>query len=48
MLHEGAGYEEKGPAARNPNMLARKFRRLLKDFERLGIDPQTLITQQLT
>lgn len=48
MLHEGAGYEEKGPAARNPNMLARKFRRLLKDFERLGIDPQTLIPRQLT
>jgi transposase len=47
MLHEGVSYQEKGPAAKNPNMLARKFRRLLKDFQALGIDPRTLIAQEV-
>lgn len=48
MLHEGVSYQEKGPAARNPHMLARKFRRLLQEFQRLGIDPQTLMPPALT
>ena len=33
MLHEEKQYEEKGPAAKNPNLLQRKLRRLLKDFQ---------------
>jgi transposase len=45
MLHQGVEYQEKGPAAQNPKTLARKFRRLLKDFQRLGIDPQSLILE---
>jgi len=47
LLHKGVDYEEKGPAAKNPKTLMRKFRRLLKDFQRMGIDPSTL-TPQLT
>jgi transposase len=43
MLHQQVDYQEKGPAANSPNTLARKFRRLLKDFQRLGIDPNTLV-----
>lgn len=45
LLHEGVAYQEKGPAARNPKTLARKFRRLIKDFQRLGIDPRSLIPE---
>ena len=45
LLHEGVDYQEKGPAAKNPNTLARKFRRLLKDFQRLGVDPRNLIAE---
>ncbi len=45
MLHERVDYQEKGPAAKNPKSLIRKFRRLLKDFQRLGIDPATLVPQ---
>jgi transposase len=42
MLHEGVEYQEKGPAAKNPKTLQRKFRRLLKDLRAMGIDPSTL------
>lgn len=45
LLHEGVEYQERGPAARNPKTLIRKFRRLLKDFQRIGIDPSTLVPQ---
>lgn len=45
MLHQGIDYQEKGAAAKNPNTLKRKFRRLIKDFERLGIDPRTLVQE---
>lgn len=45
ILHEGVTYQEKGPAARNPVTLKRKFRRLIKDFQRLGIDPRTLLQE---
>ncbi len=47
MLHEEVDYQEKGPAAKNPNTLRRKFRRLIKDFERLGVDPRTLIQEAI-
>jgi len=47
LLHEGVEYQEKGPAAKNPKTLIRKFRRLLKDFQRLGIDPSTLVSQEV-
>jgi hypothetical protein len=45
MLHEGVEYKEQGPGGRNSNALKRKFRRLLKDFERMGIDPRTLMPE---
>ena len=45
MLHDGIDYQEKGPAANNPHRLMRKFHRLLKDFQRMGIDPATLLPQ---
>ena len=45
MLHKGVEYKEKGPAPRNRQSLVRKFRRLLKDFQRLGIDVTTLMPQ---
>jgi transposase len=45
LLHDGVEYQEKGPAARNPQTLIRKFRRLVKDFQRLGIDVPTLLPQ---
>lgn len=47
LLHEGIQYQEKGPAAQKPKTLMRKFRRLVKDFQRLGIDPSTLMLQAL-
>lgn len=47
MLHEGVDYQEKGPAAQNPSTLKRKFRRLIKDFQRLGLDPSSLIQEAI-
>ncbi len=47
LLHDGIEYQEKGPAAHNPNTLVRKLRRLLKDFQRQGIDPLTLLAQSV-
>jgi transposase len=47
MLHEDVAYQEKGPAAHNPVTLTRKFRRLIKEFQRLGMDPHTLLQEAL-
>lgn len=38
ILHEGVDYEEKGSAPPNPRTLIRKFRRLVRQFQDLGID----------
>ena len=43
LLHEGVEYQEKGPAAKNPQTLMRKLRRLIKDFKSVGVDVTTLI-----
>ncbi len=45
MLHEGVEYQEKGTAPGNPRTLARKLRRLLREFERAGIDPKSILLQ---
>jgi len=45
MLHEGVEYQEKGAATANPRTLARKLRRLLREFERAGIDPKSVLPQ---
>jgi transposase len=45
LLHEGVEYQEKGSAPLSPRTLARKFRKLLKEFARAGVDPKSLIDQ---
>ena len=45
MLHEGVEYQERGPAVANPRTLQRKFRKLLREFHRAGIDPMSLLEQ---
>lgn len=47
LLHEGVEYQERGPAPQNPVSLMRKFRRLMKDFQRTGIDITTLLPPSL-
>jgi transposase len=44
LLHEGVEYEERGSPP-NPRALVRKFRRLMKDFARAGIDANSLLAQ---
>jgi hypothetical protein len=44
LLHQGVEYEEKGSAP-NPRTLVRKFRRLMKDFARAGLDAKSLVEQ---
>jgi transposase len=43
IMHQGVEYQEKGSAPLNPRTLARKLRRLMKEFSRAGIDPKPLI-----
>lgn len=43
LLHRGLDYVEHGPAPQSPQRLRRKFRRLLTDLSRAGIDPATLL-----
>ena len=47
ILHEGVEYVEKGTAPLNPRTLVRKFRRLLREFDRHGIDAKSLLEQEL-
>jgi transposase len=47
VLHNQLDYQEKGPAPPNERTLVRKFRRLLTDFGRLGLDVRALLDQQL-
>jgi transposase len=43
LLHDGVEYQEKGPAPINPRTLVRKFRRLLLEFSRAGMDARSLL-----
>jgi transposase len=40
VLHEGAEYQERGPAKPNPETLKRKLRNLVRQFTGLGVDPR--------
>ena len=48
LLHKGVEYQEKGSAIPNPKALTRKFRRLVKDLTRAGLNPETLLSQVAT
>lgn len=43
MLTSGVEYHEQGPAIANPRNLRRKFRRLVQELARAGLDPQQLL-----
>lgn len=45
VLHEEVEYEEKGPGKIKTQTLNRKFRRLMKEFARAGVDPRTLLDE---
>jgi len=47
ILHNCVEYIEKGVAPLNQRTLLRKFRRLMKEFGRTGIDVKSLLDQQL-
>jgi transposase len=46
VLHRQVEYQEKGPALPNERTLVRKFKRMLKEFGRLGLDVRALLDQQ--
>src|SRR5438876_6985525 len=48
VLHQQVEYREMGSAPPNERTLMRKFRRLLKDFGKLGVDVRAVLNQQLT
>ncbi len=45
VLHENVEYKEMGPATLKPASLARKFRRLVRDLTRAGLDAKALLDQ---
>jgi transposase len=47
VLHQEVEYQEKGSAPPNERTLVRKFKRILKEFGRLGLDVRALLDQQL-
>jgi transposase len=47
LLHQGVEYQEKGPAPINRRTLMRKFRHLMKEFNRQGIDVNSLLSQEV-
>lgn len=47
LLHQQVEYQEKSPTVPNERTLVRKFKRMLKEFRRLGLDVRPLIDQQL-
>jgi transposase len=47
ILHQGIEYQEKGSAPLNERTLVRKFKRLLRELGRQGLDARALIDQQL-
>jgi transposase len=48
ILHNGVDYEAKGPGTISPQRLLRKFRRLVREFGRQGLDVKALLDQELT
>jgi len=46
ILHNGVEYVEKGAGPLNPRTLRRKFRRLMKEFARIGLDVKSLLNQE--
>ena len=48
ILHNGVDYIEMGPAPMNPRTLQRKFRRLVSEFGRQGVDVKLLLEQELS
>ena len=46
VLHEEVEYQEKGSAPPNERTLVRKFKRMLKEFGRLGLDVRALLDSQ--
>lgn len=47
ILHNEVEYEEKGTAPQNPRTLLRKWRRLMREFGRQGINVKSLLEQEL-
>src|SRR6266700_3105405 len=47
VMHQGVEYEEKGTAPPNPRTMVRKFRRLVREFGRQGVDVKALLDQEL-
>jgi transposase len=47
VLHRQVEYQEKGSAPPNERTLVRKFKRMLQEFGRLGLDVRALLDQQL-
>jgi len=47
IMHEEVEYEERGQAAPNPRTLARKLRKLVREFKLQGIDVRALLDQTL-
>jgi len=48
VLHEQVEYQEKGSAPPNERTLVRKFKRMLKQFGRLGLDVRALLDSQIS
>ena len=48
VLHQGVEYQEKGSAPPNERTLLRKFKRMLKEFGRLGLDVRALLDSQIS
>lgn len=47
IMHNGVEYIEKGAAPLNPRTLARKLRKLVREFGRQGLDIKSLLEQEL-
>ena len=47
LLHQEVEYQEKGSAPPNERTLVRKFKRMLKEFGRAGLDVRALLDQQI-
>lgn len=45
VLHQGIEYQERGPVPQNPKNLIRRFKRLVQQFHKQGIDVQSLLIQ---
>jgi transposase len=45
LLHEEVEYKEMGPGTIQLRTLNRKFRRLMKEFARHGVDPRSMLTE---